>query len=78
MPRELRPPHGVDAAVHRVKPSPPQAVLDRMVGHAELAQLRPGNHAVLPRRQREHVCQGDLLRFPVYRPGNATELVLAP
>jgi hypothetical protein len=57
MTRELRPPDGVHTAMYAVQPSAPQSVFDSLRAQAQLQQLRPSNHPMLPRRQREHALQ---------------------
>jgi len=49
MPVERRSPHCVDAAVNPVQSSLRQAVLDGLGAQAELEQLPPSYHSMLPR-----------------------------
>jgi hypothetical protein len=48
-------PDRVDAAMKSVEPSAPQAVANRVPAQTEIDQLRAGDYAVLPRRQRGHL-----------------------
>jgi hypothetical protein len=57
MTRELWPSDGVDPLPDPMQPPSPQPVVDRIRAQTELRQLRARDHAMLPRRQREHGLQ---------------------
>lgn len=54
LPRQLRPPHGVDLRPHRMEPASAEPVPDRLVRVAERDELRTRDHAMLPPRHRPH------------------------
>src|SRR5436190_21791955 len=51
LPRELRPPDGIDPSVHPVQPALSHAMPDRVLGEAELTQLVVRQDVVLSSSQ---------------------------